>query len=181
MRHSRQAYRIWLMSSAVAGALALWACGDPSEVPAGHGTGGTPGTGGSTGVSSGGVGGREPPVRDLTCSSDSDCCTVVDDCYAQAWLVTQAQKAEVEAYIAALQHPACFSCIPPAIQVSCQSGQCVGVEIEMGTSPPTGLLKTHCGTIPINGTGGTASASSRLLSNPPTAAGAPTKFGCGPL
>jgi hypothetical protein len=167
------------MISAAAGVLALWACDGPGEVPDEPGTGGTASTGGSS--ASGGVGGVQPPVRDLGCSSDSDCCAVVDECYAQLWLVTQAQKAEVEAYIASLQHPACFSCIPPAVQVSCQSGQCVGVEVGGGTWPPSGLSGTHCGTLPTNGTGGAPSATSRLSSDGPTAAGAPTKFGCGPL
>jgi len=181
MSHRGPKHRVWLASSAVAGALALCACGDPAESAGEPGTGGTAGTGGSTGVSNGGVGGLQPPVRDLSCSSDSDCCAVVDDCYAQAWLVTQAEKAEIEAYIAALVHPACFSCIPPAVQVSCQSGQCVGVEVDIGTSPPTGLMQTHCGTLPTGGAAGAPSTASRLLSDGPTAAGAPTKFGCGPL
>jgi hypothetical protein len=120
-------------------------------------------------------------VRDFSCSSDSDCCVVVDECYAQAWLGTQAQKAEIESYIASLERTTCLSCIPPAVQVTCQSGQCTGIEVGVGTWPPSGLSATHCGTLPNGGAAGAPSATSHLMSNGETAGGAATKFGCGPL
>ncbi len=180
MSHRNRSYRTWRIGCALAGAIALGACSGPGEAADEQGTAGTGGTGGST--ANGGTGGLQPPVRDLRCSSDDECCAVVDECYDQLWLVTQGQKTEVEAYIASLQRPSCFACIPPSVQVSCQNGQCVGVEVGVGTWPPSGLSGTHCGVLPTNGTGGAPpSSSSRLMSDPPTAGSAPTKFGCGPL
>jgi hypothetical protein len=186
--------RGWLTSGTLVG-LVLGACGGPDEGPDEHTTGGTAGivgTGGANGgVGTGTGGASQAPVRDLTCSSDTDCCAVVDGCYAQMWLVTQTQKAEIETYIASTVHPACFACIPPAVQVSCQIGQCVGTELPYASGLPTELMQTHCGPVPVSGaggagtapsaTGGATTTASRLTSLGDSAAGAATKFGCGPL
>jgi hypothetical protein len=104
-------------------------------------------TGGSSPVGQGGSGGTQnPPVLDLRCSSDADCCVVADSCGMALWLVTLAQRPEMIAYLQSRATSSCPSCMAPQVQLACQSGQCAGTQVGSAW-PPVGLSAPHCGTV----------------------------------
>jgi hypothetical protein len=146
------------------------------------------GTGGSaTGGLSGTGGSGSPPARDLHCTSDTDCCVVLDNCGDALWLVTLAQQAELQAYFSGLSTTMCPACMPPPVQVACQSGLCVGTQLTMSSSTPMELMRTHCGPIATGGGTSTLAPSAAAQGGAPSAAAAATTdagtaktvFGCG--
>lgn len=58
------------------------------------------------------------------CSTDDDCCVTVDSCMATATLSGKAGWGEVPG--AHFLPDPCVPCIPPAVDVQCQGGFCVG-------------------------------------------------------
>jgi hypothetical protein len=121
------------------------------------------------------------PVIDLSCQSDNDCCVVLDDCQVALYLVGASQRAQMEAYLKALDRKMCTSCMAPNVQVACTNGQCTGTELGTNLNwPPTGLGATHCGKLPV-GTGGTTGAPPEPTPVPasePDASTPVTVFGC---
>lgn len=94
---------------------------------------------------------------DYSCSSDDDCCVALDGCMATLWLTTVARQADVLGCLSKLESQTCFSCIPPAMQVSCRSGQCVAEELLPTEYPQSQLApatKSHCGRLDIVGFAG---------------------------
>ena len=91
-----------------------------------------------------------PPPPNLTCRNDLDCCIVIDDCMAIAYLYSKAPGA-----IGPPSFPSnpdvCLACIPPAVQVRCASGQCVGEKIP--SVYEGALVKNHCGPIVLTDAG----------------------------
>jgi hypothetical protein len=115
-------------------------------------TGGVSTTGGTTGL--GGSSGLPMPVLDFTCTTDTDCCIVADECIDRAWLVTKWQQGELGAYVASQPHTMCLACIPPAVQVSCQNGLCAGQKVGYAMGALAAFGKGHCGTLPLPAVGG---------------------------
>jgi hypothetical protein len=147
------------------------AMGTGGNIPQGGSTslagGGTVANGGNTTVHAGGTAGSQttgsggvgsPPALSFDCVSDNDCCVVLDSCRVSLWLVTQAQKGELESYLGSLPHGTCTPCVAPDVQVSCVNGQCQGEKQGSMHYPPTGLAATHCGRIDVSSAGAAGSA-----------------------
>lgn len=73
------------------------------------------------------------------CQGDSDCCIEIDACMSDAYLYSKAPGAAAAPRIPTSSM--CTSCIPPAIQVRCVSGQCVGERVAYTSA----LTVDHCG------------------------------------
>jgi hypothetical protein len=113
--------------------------------------------------------------EDIPCTNDSDCCTVVDSCLSQTYVVGVADQDAVTRLVAEanrLGTAGCNFCIAPSVAVSCApTGFCVGA-IDACGSPVA-----HCG----NGgrqDGGACTAQPLNVSRPPTHG--QTILGCGP-
>jgi hypothetical protein len=62
-----------------------------------------------------------------TCNVVDDCCVVMDDCNAAAWIVTRDEFAAAVSWAAQLEAGTlCVDCIPPTVTVDCVQGVCVG-------------------------------------------------------
>ena len=85
----------------------------------------------------------------LACTQNSDCCVVINDCLNQAQIVPAAAYATASAVWPSCTGQ-CTGCIPPAVQVACVDGACVG---QTSTDPTAGT--SYCG----SGDGGVASPS----------------------
>ena len=85
-------------------------------------------------------------VIGFPCRSDSDCCIEIDSCMNVAYLYSKGPGAAPAPEIPA-STGMCTGCIPPTIQVSCMSGQCVGTRV---SGYPGGLMNSHCGFVPLD-------------------------------
>ena len=114
-----------------------------------------------------------PAPANLPCRNDSDCCIVIDDCMATAYLYTKAPGGGgMPTFPPSGPGGTCLACIPPAVQVRCDLGQCVGEKLPEVYSGP--LVDNHCGPVVLPD-GGAASPYKVAY------AGAPqTSWGCGP-
>jgi hypothetical protein len=111
-----------------------------------------------------------PPPPNLTCRNDADCCIVIDNCMAIAYLYSKAPGATGVGF-GANDGGVCLACIPPAVQVRCASGQCVGEKLS--SVYEGALVKNHCGPVILTDAG-TASPDQVAY------AGAPqTSWSCG--
>jgi hypothetical protein len=88
----------------------------------------------------------QPSVMGFPCRDSADCCIAVDGCMNVSYLYSKGPGAAPPPSFSPPSNGYCTACIPPAIQVSCESGQCVGTSI---SSYPVVLLTNHCGTIPL--------------------------------
>jgi hypothetical protein len=147
------------------------ACGSSSPAGTGGHTGastsshastgsGTGGSASSTGASSGtGEGGgcqgdgatwamlTKGPIA---CVHASDCCVILNDCTNEAQIVSAAEETAAKAAWPYCDSQ-CTHCIPPAVEVGCQNGVCVG-EAVVDPDGGTDLLTDHCGTgVPFGG------------------------------
>jgi hypothetical protein len=88
-----------------------------------------------------------PVVTILPCRNDLDCCIAIDNCMATAYLYSKGPGGAGPPTLPT-HNPGdtCLACIPPAVQVSCVSGQCVGEKLSSYSSQ---LTVGHCGTIAI--------------------------------
>lgn len=147
----------------------LIACGDSSEGGGGDGGAGAAGSTtsttttsdtsssatGATTTSGAGVGGGptchgdEAAWTELTasapaCASNADCCVIMNGCLSQGQLVGLADFGAAGALWPYCDDE-CNDCIPPAVEVGCVEGVCVGHEVPdaAGDSP---LRQDHCGT-----------------------------------
>jgi hypothetical protein len=115
------------------------------------------------------VAAAEAPPANYTCRDDSDCCIVVDTCINHAYLYSIAPGATGRPTLP--PSGVCNRCVPPAVQVRCELGQCVGTELSDGADLAGQLRQNHCGLI------GLPDAGARLYT--PAYAGAqPTSWGC---
>jgi hypothetical protein len=93
--------------------------------------------------------------HDIACEKDSDCCAVFSQCSATALIVSAADKARVEQLIPEVgDMGSCVACIPPAVQVRCESQRCVGSKLVTttgGLADVQPFMGTHCGamTVPV--------------------------------
>lgn len=85
------------------------------------------------------------------CTSDLDCCVVIDQCINQALVVRASDKDKVASLVAEPDPRGCTLCMLPAVQVSCMQGQCAGVLVDFpspdgGTDGTTysALSHDHC-------------------------------------
>jgi hypothetical protein len=82
---------------------------------------------------------------DYSCDSDGDCCIKVDRCTARAYLYSTGPGASPAPSIPYISDPGqCLRCTPPAVQVRCESGVCVGQPISGASGK---LTQDHCGYI----------------------------------
>ncbi len=133
----------------------------------GSATGGLSATGGFTGLGGSATGGltgtggtHSPPALDLSCNSDADCCVISNNCQSALYLVTLTQRSELSAYLGSIASTTCAACAPPPIAVSCQSGTCVGEQLDPINATP-GLSVPHCGPVTaLSASGGAPSAGS---------------------
>ena len=86
-------------------------------------------------------------VTSFPCRNDSDCCIAVDSCMAMAYLYSKGPGGAGPPTLP-VHNPGdgCLACIPPAVQVRCVSGQCVGEKI---SSYDSQFTSAHCGTLAI--------------------------------
>lgn len=89
----------------------------------------------------------------IACTSNADCCVIINGCLSQAQIVSAASKDQAKAawpYCDSM----CNDCIPPAIEVGCENGTCVGTVVDFADAS-TDLLMDHCGVnTPIGATPG---------------------------
>ena len=78
------------------------------------------------------------------CASNADCCVIMNGCLSQGQLVGLADFGAAGALWPYCDDE-CNDCIPPAVEVGCVEGVCVGHEVPdaAGDSP---LRQDHCGT-----------------------------------
>lgn len=85
-------------------------------------------------------------VIGFPCRNDGDCCIAIDNCMNVAYLYSKGPGAAPAPEISPPAGGICTSCIPPSIQVTCVSGQCVGTRI---SSYPAELRNSHCGYVKL--------------------------------
>jgi hypothetical protein len=109
-----------------AGGNGLGAAGSAS----GGAEGGVPGDAGSHRVGGGACGGDADAwdaiiAAPVECETDDDCCVVVNSCLAEAQVV-HADDFDTAQIAWPYCEEDCTDCIPPAVIVACDNGQCVG-------------------------------------------------------
>jgi hypothetical protein len=122
----------------------------------GQGGGSTTGTGGSsTTTGTGGVGGgchgdatswATLTAAPVACTKNSDCCVIINGCLSQAQIVSATNEAAAKGawpYCDSM----CNDCIPPAVVVGCDNGECAGKVVDFSDASPD-LLMDHCGVDP---------------------------------
>jgi hypothetical protein len=118
------------------------------------------------------VAGEAAPPPSYACRDDSDCCIVIDNCMAMAYLYSKAPGATGQPSFPGSGRDTCAACIPPAVQVRCDSGQCVGEKVSSVYSGP--LNQNHCGPVALPD-GGAA-----LYYQPAYAGAQQTSWSCAP-
>lgn len=78
------------------------------------------------------------------CQSGTECCVIVSPCLSQAQIVAATQRDEASS-VWPYCDLACVDCVPPAIEVACVGGSCLGRVVE-GEAPGSPLRQDHCGT-----------------------------------
>lgn len=145
--------RTWILASV--GALSLVACGDGGD------------------NANDGNELQAVAEREAACVTAADCCVVVDGCLATAYVVPLGDYEEALA-LANEPRTACLDCISPVVEVRCEAGACVGVEIEDFESPAYRANEgDHCGAAVGDGQALTSADALRAASAPGRT------FGCG--
>jgi hypothetical protein len=109
---------------------------------------------------------------DYRCRDDSDCCIVIETCMEVAYLYSNAPGATGKPTFPPPPDPGkCLRCVPAAVQVRCDQGQCVGEKLTEGVDYNSALLKNHCGPIGLPDAG-------TLMYTPAFAGAQPTSWGC---
>jgi hypothetical protein len=134
--------------------LALGACNESSVSGIGGGTtttststNSTSSTGGEgTGASCNGDAAKWAAITagPFTCTKSSDCCVVVNACLSQAQIVLATDFAAAQTDWPTCESQ-CNGCIPPAVEVGCVNGECVGEVVDAGTTPDASIYQSHCG------------------------------------
>jgi hypothetical protein len=118
------------------------------------------------------VAAEAPAPSSYTCRDDADCCIVIDTCLAVAHLYSKAPGATGKP---SLSPPdagaACVNCIPPAVQVRCDQGQCVGEKLSTGVDFNGPLRQDHCGPITLPDAGAMPTYLPAFLGTPPSSWG----------
>lgn len=110
--------------------------------------GGTAGSAGSTTTSTSSCNGDQATWDSLTagpftCTKNSDCCVIINGCTNEAQIVLAANRDAAKTAWPYCQND-CTNCIPPAVEVGCNNGQCTGTEVDFMDASPD-LLNDHCG------------------------------------
>lgn len=103
--------------------------------------------GGDDGPGTGSQGLLELATAPAACATAADCCVAIDDCMATAYVVT---RADYEDAVALAEEPrdTCAGCISPSVEVRCEAGACVGVEIVDYDAPEYAAnAGSHCGEV----------------------------------
>jgi hypothetical protein len=117
------------------------------------------------------AGAAEAPPANYTCRGDSDCCIVVDTCMEVAYLYSNAPGATGRPTFPPTNTEDCLRCIPPAVQVRCDQGQCVGEELTDGVDYNSPLRADHCGPLGLPD-------AAVMIYTPAYAGAQPTSWGC---
>jgi hypothetical protein len=130
---------------ALAGVAAVAVACSSSE--GGTGGGGSASTSSSSGNAGGSCHGDATVWAQVTagpvaCTTNSDCCVVINQCVNEAQIVSATNKTKASAAMDTCGP--CTACIPPAIQVGCDNGVCVGTVVDMSDAGPD-LMQDHCG------------------------------------
>lgn len=123
---------------------------------------GTPAVLGLLLAACGGATDRDAPAKleamalsEISCMTADDCCVVVDECLATAYVVGLSDY-EKGRELAGGSSESCVRCMAPAIRVSCEDGACVGVEVDIDSDGGF-HAGDHCGVAlargPENGAG----------------------------
>ncbi|MEP7122320.1 MAG: hypothetical protein ABJE95_15470 [Byssovorax sp.] len=142
------------------------ACSGGSRSSGSAAQGGAGGVGESVGTTTTGVGGQETidaaapdsaascsgdvgawsdlTGKEASCQSGADCCVIVSPCLSEAQIVGAAQRDEASS-VWPYCDVACVDCIPPAIEVACVGGACLG-RVVPAQAPDSPLRRDHCGT-----------------------------------
>lgn len=83
--------------------------------------------------------------QEQACVTAADCCVAIDGCLATAYVVA---REDYERAVELAEQPgdACVDCISPAVELRCEAGSCIGVEIEDPTSAAYDANRgSHCG------------------------------------
>jgi hypothetical protein len=105
-----------------------------------------------------------------SCRDDSDCCIAVDTCNEVAHLYSRAPGATGRPSFS--PGTMCVPCIPPAVQVRCDQGQCLGEKISTGVDYNSAIRKDHCGPVALPDAGAAS------MSQPAYRAAQQTSWGC---
>jgi hypothetical protein len=141
------------------------ACSGTSKGSGASAQGGAGGGGESVGSTATGTGGTEAPdaatidsaadcpgdagawqqltAMPSTCQSGTECCVIMSPCLSQAQIIAATQRDEASA-VWPYCEVACVDCVPPAIEVACVAGSCLGRVVD-GAPPDSPLRQDHCG------------------------------------
>ncbi len=126
----------------------------------GSGSGGSGGATTSTGAG-GACQGDEATWKKLTggpfaCTKNSDCCVIINSCINAAQIVAAKDVAAAKAAWPTCD-VGCNDCIPPAVEVGCNAGECAGKVVDLADASAE-TLQDHCGVDPT-----VLTAASKLL------------------
>ncbi|MBN2573981.1 MAG: hypothetical protein JXP73_05390 [Deltaproteobacteria bacterium] len=111
-----------------------------------------------------------PAPANYNCNDDSDCCIVVDTCNGTAHLYSLAPGATGPPSFPS--YTMCAPCVPPAVQVRCDQGRCVGERISSGVDYESPLREDHCGPVALPDAGAASPG------QPAQGGAQPTSWGC---
>lgn len=111
------------------------------------GTAGATGTGGSGGACHGDAATWATlTAGPIACTQNSDCCVIINGCYSQSQIVSATNQAAAKEAWPYCENM-CNDCIPPAVVVGCENGQCAGKVVDYADAAAD-LMMDHCGVDP---------------------------------
>lgn len=80
----------------------------------------------------------------ITCTKNSDCCVILNGCLSAAQIVSEANQATAKSAWPYCDTHAGNHCIPPAIVVGCEDGECAGKEVDFSDASPDLMMDHSC-------------------------------------
>jgi len=132
-------------SSSNSGGSGGTASGGSAGADSGSGSGGTSGSAGADGGSCHGDATKWATVtQPVSCTKNSDCCVVINGCLNQAQVVSKQNYDKGVDNLWPYCDKECTACMPPAVEVLCNNGQCGLKELDyMDASADKHM--DHCG------------------------------------
>jgi len=88
-------------------------------------------------------------AKPLSCMTNDQCCVVINTCLNDAQIVLATDYAAAGTAQPYCDNQ-CTNCLPPAIDVGCVGGKCVGQNLDNANPPPPNTLRqSHCGVNPV--------------------------------
>jgi hypothetical protein len=103
----------------------------------------------------------------VSCTKNSDCCVIVNDCTWEAQVVSAANETAAEAAWPTCQNE-CTHCMSPAVDVGCFNGTCGGRVVSLTSDGGLSLFGTHCGDDSVSTTGQSTGGSAFECNAKPT-------------